>query len=406
MNKLDFKLQEGESQNHFIWRVYKFGYKTGQLTKEEAGDICSEELSLQFDESAYRKRYEAFDKMWQEVKEEYLIDSDEELMERLSKIEDKEDELYKTKVKTADKLREWRASLRHNARFENIIDVAESIGKSMQESHPFEFSVKEYKPSENKVAILTISDLHYGMEYENFISKFNVQILKERIQQVIDETIYMCELNGYTDLKILNLGDCINGLIHLGTRVESEEDAISQIMEVSELIASMINQLAPYFNTIEYDDTLDNHSRITPDKKVALHVENLSRIISFYLKPRLANLNNVKITSERIDDTITLIDILGEPAFAVHGHMDRLNNAVSKLTMFMKIFPIAVFMGHYHHSIIEDKDGIEMIVNGAFSGVDTHAKEFRLSSQAKQHLHFYEKRRGRVLRVGQHNIIF
>lgn len=403
---MEFKLKNNETNNHFIWRVYKFGYKTGQLTREEAGDICQKELGLDFDESAFRKKFEYFDNMWQDVKHEYLVEADEEMLERLSKIEEKEDELYKTKVKTADKLREWRASLRHNARFENLIEIVEIVGSEMQESYPFNLTKKDIEQSQEKVAILTLSDLHYGMEYENFMGEYNVGILQERIQQVIDETVYMCEVNGYSDLKILNLGDCINGLIHVGTRVESEEDAISQIMHVSELIANMISQLAPYFNTIEYDDTLDNHSRITPDKKLSIHTENLSRIISFYLKPRLSGLENVKIVGERLDDTITLVDILGEPAFAVHGHMDRPSNAVSKLTMFMKIFPIAVFMGHYHHSIVEDKDGIEMIVNGAFSGVDTHAKEFRLCSQAKQHLHFYEKRNGKVLRVGQHNIIF
>jgi len=388
---MEFKLKSNETKNHFIWRVYKLGYKTGQLTKEEAGDICSRELGLQFDESAYRKNFEYFDNMWKDVKEEYLIDSDEDLLERLSKLEEKEDELYKATVKLRDKGREYRTKLRNNARFDNLLDVARETAERMSEAYPFTNNKPYVINSDEKVAVLLLSDWHYGIEIDNFLNKHNIEICIEKVNQVFEETIEFCKKNNIKDLKVINLGDLINGFLHLGTRVENEENVITQLMEVTELLAKLLMDLSEHFDTIEYSDTLDNHSRVTAQKQLSIEAENFGRLISWYLAPRLRNVMNVKINEERFDETISKVDLLGETCFAVHGHNDSFATVVSKLTLMTRQIPNTIFMGHTHSHQEKDNMGIDVVVNGTLSGTDSYAKEKRLTSKPMQKVMIFKK---------------
>jgi len=400
----DLKLRENESRLHYIWRVYQYQEDTNTISNDEAGEICRKGLKENYDESSYRKVYQSWQNMWLEVKDEYI--SEEALLERLAEIDEREDDLYRTKVKTADKLREYRAMLRHQARFDNIQDTAINCASMLCKEYPFINDVQVKELSDEKLGVLLLSDFHYGLVVDNFLNKYNTAICKKRLDKVVVDTIETCKLNGVDDLKIVNLSDLISGYIHVGLRVENEEDVITQIMEVSELMANAINQLAPYFNSIIYIDTLDNHSRISIDKKLSIESENLGRIIPFYLKSRLAGLNNVFVTEERFDDTLTKFDILGETCFAVHGHHDKINSIVSKITLLTRVIPMAIYMAHIHHHYEKDEMGIDLIVNGSLSGADTYAKEMRLNSKPMQKLLVYEKRDNCVNRSLTKHIYF
>ena len=43
-----------------------------------------------------------------------------------------------------------------------------------------------------------------------------------------------------------------------------------------------------------------------------------------------------------------------------------------------------MLMGHYHSNFEKNESGIDIIVNGSLSGVDSYAKERRLVSQPMQ----------------------
>lgn len=373
-------------------RLYR-NKKTLGVSNKEIGELMNKETGFNYDESKFRKEADG----WLAGIDYSIRNSLEE--EVIEMYDAKIDELYKQQVKTRDKLREYRAGLRSEGRLENLFDTMAEVGRNMQSVYPFELDVEYSKVATAKVGVLTISDWHYGQQYKNFLGEYNVETLIRRMSQVINETIDECRMRRVTELKVLNLGDMINGLIHLGTRVESEEDAITQIMHVSELIADMLDRLAKHFNKVEYYDTLDNHSRISADKKQSIESENLGRLISFYLKPRLAGVKNIVINDERLDETISMVNILGEKCFAVHGHLDRPNTVINNLITMTKIIPKAVFMGHFHHHLEEDKNGIDLIVNGSMSGIDTFAKEHRLTSKSLQKLHIYEKINNKVKRT-------
>jgi len=372
---------ENESRLHFIWRVFKYQKDSDKLTNEQAGEICRKELNEPYDESAYRKVYQSWENMWLEVKDEYI--SEEALLERLSQIDDREDELYKTKVKTADKLREYRKTLRDEARIENIMDVISEVALDLPE---FKYEQKEIKLNGEANAIIEIGDWHYGKISDNFWNKFNTQIAKERVDKLIFDTIKYCEIMNVGTLYIANLGDLIEGAIHVSCRVMSEEDSIEQIMHASELLAYFINELHSFGLNIKYVSVSDNHSRLNKNYKEHIEKENFGKIIDWYLQARLTNLSNFEFIENIIDESIAYFEVNGKNVFSIHGHLDNPHSVVQDLTLSTGMIADIVLMGHYHNKVEKSFHFSKVFVNGSLCGTDEYAKTRRLFSKASQTL--------------------
>jgi hypothetical protein len=376
-----YKLKDNQSKNHFIWEVYNTGYKTGLLTREQAGEICNRELLLDFDESAFRKKYEAFEAMWAEVKGEYLIQDDEELMDRLSKIEEAEDGLYKTKVKTADKLREYRKTLRDEARIENLVDLISSCIKSVPQ---FKVERKENQLSGDVTAILSISDWHYGMVTDNYWNKYNTKIAKQRVEKLLTDTVKYCQTMGIGKLYVANLNDLINGNIHVTTRIQSEEDVLSQTMHVAELLSWLLVNLESYGLEVIYSSVTDNHARIN-NYKEHIEKENFNKIVDWYLKARLKD-TTIEIIENLIDESISYFTVNGQNVFTVHGHLDKPNQVLPNLALGLGITPHIVLMAHYHNRQEFSMGGCKVFINGSLCGVDDYAKNNRYFGKPSQSL--------------------
>lgn len=380
MAEKELKRLENETRLHFIWRMYKYKEDTGKLSQEQAGKICREELNEDYDESAYRKIYQSWQNMWLEVKDEYI--SEEALIERLSKIDQREDELYKTKVKTADKLREYRKTLRDEARIENIIDTIYEIALNLPE---YEYKPKEKQLSGELNAIIQIGDWHFGKISDNYWNKFNIDICKQRVDKLIFDTIKYCEMANVGTLYIVNLNDLIENSIHVTTRVLAEEDAIEQIMHVSELLAYFINELYSYGLNIKYGSVTDNHSRLNKNFKEHIEKESFGKIIDWYLKARLSNLD-VEFLENQIDESIGLFELDGKNIFYVHGHLENPHTVVQDLTLGTGIIADIVLMGHYHKKSEKPFHFAKVFINGSLCGVDQYAKSKRLFGKASQTL--------------------
>ena len=68
------------------------------------------------------------------------------------------------------------------------------------------------------------SDWHIDSKFENVLSKYNIDVAKRRIEELLNKTIKYCKSNNVDTLHLELLGDNINGGIHWGSKVESEED--------------------------------------------------------------------------------------------------------------------------------------------------------------------------------------
>lgn len=311
----------------------------------------------------------------------------------LLKIKEEKEELQKIKMQLQDQKREYRNKLRKDAKFQHIID---EMTKTIKELPKYEYIKRNvsYNVKNDMVeSILILSDWHFGLNCNNFWNKYNVQIARERMEKLKHNVIFYCKRHNVTKLHIEIIGDMINGNIHLGNKVENEEDVISQTMQLSEMLGAFIYDLSKEIPNIIIYTTYGNHGRTTSNKKEAIDTENFERLIEWYLSIRLENVKNILIQKNSIDETFNLIELEnGKKIICSHGNYDKVSNVLSNYSQILKTVIDEIHLGHFHSYQEKDCNGSTLVINGTFSGTDTYAKNLRLVSNPMQTLRIYENK--------------
>ena len=303
--------------------------------------------------------------------------------EVLKEIEEKRLELEKMKIQYQDQKREYNNYLRADARFEHLQETMKQEILRLNELKPLVVKDTPNIIGENHVVSI-LSDWHTGIKEKNYWNEISIDILRDRIEKLQNKIISICERHEVSTLHTEILGDMINGLIHVTTRISNEEDVIKQTMICAEILANMITNLASKIPNIKIYSTIGNHGRCVANAKESLDVENFERLVPWYLQARLINIKNIEFCGNVYDDGIIVYQFLNETIFAVHGHEDKVTTAVSDLSKMLKIFPTELHMGHYHSYYEKDDHDISTIVNGTASGVDKYAKGIRKTGRATQ----------------------
>lgn len=399
---MDFKKMADETVKEYKYRMYKNKDVYG-LRNDEIGEIVNRETGESFDESAHRKwatpYIDGFDTGYEKGFNDGQSGDTHELS---AELDEKRDELYKQQVKTRDKLREYRADLRNEARLDNLKDVFVECAEIMSRECPIKLDVNPTTDG-NRVGVLGLADWHVGEVVDNFLNTYNLDIFKERMAKLTVDVIAYCDAMNVSTLKVLNLGDLISGDIHISTRVNNEESIVEQIFHVTEALALMLSEFAKNIESVEFYSVTDNHSRMNPNKTEHIEKESFARFIPWYLEPRLKDIKNVKIVENRINGVVEydigMFDIFHEKALFSHGHNDRLPSIVQNLTLMTRTFPIAVFTGHLHRNYEDEVHGIDLIMSPSGIGAGNYSNSIRKSSMPRQKLTIYENNDGNVERV-------
>lgn len=338
------------------------------LTWEDIAEVSASLFNTTWKEGYFRRNYGDAVRLQQEDDE----------------FEDKLLALKKERVKLSDERIQNNAYIRRLAREDTIKEIALLVAEKMNDKKLLEVPEIIDTPSKRD-AILTISDWHYGIEVENALNKFNPEICKERVAKLTAKTLQHCRAYGITHLNLLNLGDMIAGRIHLQLKVESRFDVITQIMEVSEIIAEMITDLSSEL-VIDYYSCTDNHSRLEPNKKESLELETLARVTDWYLKTRLGNNPNVRFNSNPFGPDIITLTCKGHNIVAVHGDDDSPTTAATALARLTRDTYDMVLISHRHHFGADELNETVVIQNSSLMGTDSHAFKYRLSALPSQNL--------------------
>ena len=291
----------------------------------------------------------------------------------------------KEKAKLTDERTQNNAYIRQLAREETIKDIAHDFAVQM-EKKPL-LGDKGIIPygSNAREAILTIGDWHYGIDCNSYWNTYNPEIARQRITTLRNEVRMKCLEESVSKLHVVNLSDLICGRIHLALRLESRIDVITQVMEVSEILAEFLTALSEV-TAIEYYDCEDNHSRIEPNKHDSLNLESFVRIIHWYLKERLADNDRIVINDNAYGEDIIAFTTMGYRVIGVHGNKDKPRDVVDRLSMMTKERPDLVLVAHYHHFSADELNEVIVLGNGSLMGTDTYAKDMRLTAKPSQNL--------------------
>lgn len=376
------KKRADENEAQYIFRIGQ-AKASNVITDrwEDINPILNTELGLTEDEwkdvSVYRKRYRLYEDAWNNIFSKCNFTDEQALT-----IEEQKRELEKAKIKLRDERIDYQKSLREDARRESFIELIERA---------FAVNVKpfEYQPSpvidSNEDMVVCLSDLHAGIEVNNWLNKYDTGILAQRLCKYLDEIKSIQELHKCKVCHVVLGGDMISGIIHNQLRLQNNENVIEQVKVAVTYIGDFIANLCDWFEHISVYSVSGNHSRISPNKDDHLKGEELDSIIPFCLKLQFKDCTNVFINEQTLDHTINCFRTRGDKLFyIVHGDKDTPANVVQNLTLMTGIKPDGIIMNHRHHNGLDSQHNVKIIQCGCTVGSDDYCVDKRISGRPEQ----------------------
>lgn len=353
------------------------------LTWEQIAVIMNDFSKENHSESYWRKKYKALSaaKELQSAEEddEVLRESFQQVAENLE---------YSAEMKAQD-LRDERIGLnkaiRDFGRQKRILDIIEETVQKFPRRTTYGEGKMDFfaAPQSEMAYVAMISDVHYGVEYDSCAGKYNPEIAAARLEEYRKDICANTEEQ--STLYLVLAGDLISGNIHSTLQAQNRDDAVTQTMEISELIAQFIYNMSDHFHSINVYSVYGNHSRLDPNIKNILRDERLDRIPFWYAKMACANLNNIYFRESNLDGSIATFTIGDMNFAAVHGDMDKnLNQSVQKIEKLTHSSIDYMLSGHVHVAGVK-YDNTVYITNGCVCGSgDDFSISHRLFAPAVQ----------------------
>lgn len=376
MNK--YQRFENETDNQLIFRIT--GEKDRIGSWQDVADILNELLGTAYTESKFRKQRQSFDKMLTENQDKF-VNADEQLR----MIREERKKLEKEKVKLRDERNEWRRLIREEARKESYKDL---IIRCITEYHGDALEYDENKrfngviKSDNDL-IISLTDIHAGIEVENYFNKFNQDVLKDRLNKYLDK-IFEAQLRHGSENAYIILSELVSGIIHNELRIENNQNLIEQFLTVTTYLTEFLEKISYRFETVHVYICPGNHSRIMPKKEDSLKGENIDHLALPFLEAKLQNFKNIIFHKNVIEESIAVFGVRGNSIMSSHGDKDSPATVVQKFTMMFNVKPDIVYLGHRHKNGMSTVYNSKVIESGCLSGVDNFALDHRLIGKPSQ----------------------
>lgn len=377
---------ENENEEQFIFRLGQ-AKDAGNLNLswEDIANIINKEFRT--DESEYRSEA-AYRKPYQQAKRYFEANvfetyTDEDLY--FKELQIQKQELEKERIKTRDERNELKRVIREEARKESY---KEQILRSIAEYHCKPLSYDEAKQftgilkTDNDL-IISCTDIHAGIEINNYFNKFNEDVLRDRFHQYLDK-IFEVQLRHGSENAYVILSELVSGIIHNELRIENNQNLIEQFLTVTDYISQFLSELSYHFNNVNIYICPGNHSRISPKKEDSLKGENIDHLAIPFLEAKLQNFKNVVFHTNDIEESIAMFNVRNNVIMASHGDKDAPNNVVQKFTLLFGIRPALVYLGHRHKNGLSTVYTTKVIESGTLSGTDNYALDLRLHGNPSQ----------------------
>lgn len=377
---MDFLKKPEENYQKYIWRIDGLVQSGKYQNWKEVTPFVNKELfgedeSQYRDESAYRKAV----KYARDFYEAGVFGVEDD--EYIKQIRNEKQELQKVRQQVSDERVELNRQIRQEARKEAYVEMVKRI--ICENTEPMHVSV-DYELFEGTTDLLChFTDVHTGIEINNWKNVFNEDVLKHRVEKYTSDILDIRKTHSSQNCYLV-IGEILSGLIHNNLRLQNNMDLMEQFKYVSELISSMLVALANDFNHVYVYTTPGNHSRIVARKEEALDGENMDILLPFYLKARLQNVDNISICDNTIEPEIAMFNVRGNNVFSAHGHKDSPANVVQNFTMMFGIKPDIVLLGHRHTNGLTTVYDTKVIESGCVSGTDAYAMSIRKTNKPEQ----------------------
>lgn len=360
----------------------------GKLVDKTLGDIDYSEMS----EYVYGQQYSSdvarrmmygskrtLELLDNERAESALEDASESL---LSEVDSKMMDLKMERQKLSDQRTALNKILRGRSRQEELNELL--LEAFMEGNLPeLDYTPADIEPSDNDL-LVSLTDIHYGIEINNNWNVYNPDIFKDMLCVYLDKIIEIGERHHSENCIVFANGDEISGNIHKTIQIANKENVVKQVMGVSELIAEFLAELSHHFKNVMFMSVAGNHSRIGKKDESPID-ERLDDIVEWWLKARLQNFDNIIVgCQEKIDNTMYVMDIRGKSYVGVHGDDDIGFTKIAALQSMARREIYAVLCGHLHHNMVDEINGVKVVMAGSFVGMDDYCIQKRIYGQPEQ----------------------
>ena len=381
----DTKLKDGETEEQYIWRLGR-AKDLGKidLSWEDIAVLINQEFrdqDCQYTSSAYRKAYQQAKRFFEagvfgNLSRDTYIQS----------LRDATRNLEKERVKLRDERTEYNRTLREQARHENFRSMLADAVEEGASKYALEYDQnKEFKGvlKSDSAMIISFTDVHAGLNIDNFFNKFDENELKNRINHYLDRIFEIWVRHGSDEAYVV-LSELVNGIIHITTQLENDHNLMQQFLMISDLVAQFLAEISYRIPEVYVAMAPGNHSRITPKKDNAIRGENMDILVIPYLKAKLQNFHNIHFVDNTVDEYIAMFKVKGNIVVAVHGDKDTPQDVVQKCTMFLRFQPDIVWMGHRHLNAMSTVFDSKVIQSGCLSGNSMYAVDMKLRNRPEQ----------------------
>lgn len=383
---MDWVRLPNETEEELIYRIGELKDKIG--TWNDVADVLNSITGNNYGESAYRKKFTSFQKMFDANKDRF-VSSDEYSKELAAK----EASLKKERMKLQTVNSEYNKTLRAEARRELFY---ENIGQYVQT-----LQAPDYKPIESKSVsaksndyVLTIADIHYGAVFESVNNFYSPEICADRFDLLAEQTINFIHSHNVQKLHVIDLGDDIQGCLRMSDLKLNDSSVVKAIVEVSRLIATFLNRISQYTEVMYYHVPTSNHTqlRMIGMKPNECGDEDVEYIISHYIADMVKFNNRIHVNIDEDASVFGQYIVFSlDSKFKIcagHGHLIRNEmNAQKDLSAIVGEDLDYILLGHQHcGKILTVGEGFlhdyEVIYSPSFIGSDPYADSIMVGSKA------------------------
>ncbi len=319
----------------------------------------------------------------------------------LRKIEVQKVELQKEKYKIQTLRLDLNRIIRESSRTELLYEEFISTLKECEKIPLPQFKELHNQPA-NKQYILSFADSHFGKEFESITNEYNLDIVYERFNKLLNEIIEIAEECKINKLIILALGDLVEGMCLRINQLTSLKIGITkQTVQFMRFIVQWLNKVSEYVEITYYSTPYSNHGQIRPfgSKANDFVSEDMEQIIFAYVHDMLKN--NPRIEVKECNNKHLIFKIFDYNMIASHGHdikspYDFIKDASDKY----KIFFDYAFFAHKHSSGNKavgegDTNNCEIINIPSIMGCDEYADDLLVGSKAGATLIEFTEKQGK-----------
>ena len=296
-------------------------------------------------------------------------------------------EIYKERQKFRDEKNEYHAWLREQSRMEHFYErMDESVDRILSKKSREIPSVIKIKSDSPKI-ICGFADPHYGVDFDirgfsnEIINKYNPQEFEKRMWNLRDELISFCNTNNTNLVSIVDLGDSIEGLLHISQLKSLRGNIVDDIMDYSDFMLDWLTELSKYMR-IDFYTSEGNHSdlRLLTGKKGDFPHENLERIYSRTLQRGLKDNPNINIHKSL--NGLNYFNVNGYKILTAHGnHEKNIKNSIKEYEDTYNIDIDYMMVGHLHcKNEIEVAKGKEVIQVRSIMGINEYSNIIKKTS--------------------------